>query len=658
MASNIPNQANDDVASVRKRKRIDDALDQQIFMDLSFEDPNNDKDNEIAIEMASPPVNIDNADNEMVITAADNAKKRNKYEWTIDSEWEDLDMALDFLAEQGFVHFDTSDLKSGMKFHFRCKIVPKQIKPWCGKRYTLYLPSTSSKILLMRNQFGHDHDKILEGKVRAPTDEIEEFITGMFKCGTTKIDDVIRHIDYAREKQGLFKSENNPKKRQIEYMLVKYKKTLAPPMIKLGDMIKWCNEHNQFPSDVDEAFVIGSEFSTFDENLSFGFAFSTPLLLDMLSNCKTVCIDATYKLNWLGFPLMVLGTVDRAKHFHPFVYACCSHERTTDYEFVFDCVKKAIKSHFQKEFEPETLIADGADPIRNAWYLVYETAKLDVMCYAHVIRNCRKRPFTSKTNKSLILEDIRMMQLAPCSASFKMMATLFCEKWKQVEADFVAYFNKEWLGVHHNWFEGAADYTPSTNNGQESHNATIKKKITLRRRLPMNEFVVCMQEMTAAISKSFSQDKRVLATEPDIKKETYENAMLMMNANFKAFKAKQRTVSNVLIFSVPSSRCADENANEAFYKTLVKATWDSFDEFIVHGFQQFYIIRFSSTAWKTESACTCPAFFKQHMCKHIVALGIRLKIIEPPTIANPVRLAATKRKPGRPKGTTKALLMQ
>lgn len=68
------------------------------------------------------------------------------------------------------------------------------------------------------------------------------------------------------------------------------------------------------------------------------------------------------------------------------------------------------------------------------------------------------------------------MQLAPNRATFEMMSKLFCEKWSSVEPDFVAYFQKEWLGPHCNWFEGAAYYTATTNNGQESHNAVIKKK--------------------------------------------------------------------------------------------------------------------------------------------------------------------------------------
>lgn len=164
-----------------------------------------------------------------------------------------------------------------------------------------------------------------------------------------------------------------------------------------------------------------------------------------------------------------------------FRYACvCAIESQFAFvlhKFIFESIKNTIKTHFDEEFEPEILIADGADAI-NAFHESFASAKLDIMCFAHVIRNCYKRSFTSKNNKHLIIDDIRKMQLAPNQTTFKMMSGLFLEKWKRVEPDFVKYMKKEWLGVHSNWFEGSAYYTPSHNNGQESHNAVIKRKVT------------------------------------------------------------------------------------------------------------------------------------------------------------------------------------
>lgn len=174
------------------------------MIDLSFETdatPENDKDNDIQIELASAPENENGTNNEIIISDAGNAqKKRNKFIWTIDSEWDDLDEALVYLEDQGFVNYDFIDLKCGLKFYYRCKLVPKQRNLWCSKRYVLSLPSNNSKIQILRNEFEHNHDELLKGTVRPPSDEIEEFILDLFKCGTTKISDVICNLDYARDK--------------------------------------------------------------------------------------------------------------------------------------------------------------------------------------------------------------------------------------------------------------------------------------------------------------------------------------------------------------------------------------------------------------------------------------------------------------------------
>lgn len=146
-------------------------------------------------------------------------KKRNKFVWRIESEWDDLDAALEFLTNEGFVMYDWSDLKCGQKFYFRCKRIPKERDEWCGKRFTLFLLSNNLNTLILTNQFDHNHDKLLEGKVRPPSDEIEEFIYDLFECGTVSNADVIRHIDYKRTKFGLFNDEQNPPEKHIEYMI-------------------------------------------------------------------------------------------------------------------------------------------------------------------------------------------------------------------------------------------------------------------------------------------------------------------------------------------------------------------------------------------------------------------------------------------------------
>lgn len=215
----------------------------------------------------------------------------------------------------------------------------------------------------------------------------------------------------------------------------------------MGDLSKWCDERMACPSSPDDAFVLGYECSSNEKEQHFIFCMSTPHLLELLSNASVISIDATYKLNWMEFPLIVLGVVDNMKRFHPMVFGCSSNERTEDYTYFFETVKSSIALNLNKTFTPKILVADGADAIRNGFYNVHsDSAEADVMCFAHVLRNVRKRPFASKVNKALIIDDIKKIQAASSKSTFEQMTGLFIRKWEPLEKNFTDYFQKQWLG--------------------------------------------------------------------------------------------------------------------------------------------------------------------------------------------------------------------
>lgn len=123
-----------------------------------------------------------------------------------------------------------------------------------------------------------------------------------------------------------------------------------------------------------------------------------------------------------------------------------------------------------------------------------------------------------------------------------------------------------------------------------------------------------MKEMTEDISRQISNEKRIIAEDPTITKEMWTSAAVMHVDNFKSFKAKGNN-EDKQIHVVPSSKCDSNNANEKYYKCLAKRQWESFDEFINIGFQQFWVFILSMTRWKVSSSCECPVFLKQYMCK-------------------------------------------
>lgn len=78
-----------------------------------------------------------------------------------------------------------------------------------------------------------------------------------------------------------------------------------------------------------------------------------------------------------------------------------------------------------------------------------------------------------------------------------------------------------------NWYEGAAIYTPSTKNALESHNAVIKRSITMRKRLPLNQFLTCISGLMTDILEQFSSGERDIANEPAIHKNLMRKAALL-----------------------------------------------------------------------------------------------------------------------------------
>lgn len=162
-----------------------------------------------------------------------------------------------------------------------------------------------------------------------------------------------------------------------------------------------------------------------------------------------------------------------------------------------------------------------------------------------------------------------------------------------------------------------------------------------------------MLNMTADISKQFTNGQRNIALEPTIQREMMMRAAQLESDGFKSFKAS--TKSGIQVQVLPANKCPNENANYKFYQSLVKRKWTTFDEFITHGFQMFWIVQFQTVDWKVNSSCTCPVYFKQRICKHLLAIAMRDKLMVCPQNSNPMRLAP-KRAAGRPKNASQALM--
>ncbi|CAF4227099.1 unnamed protein product [Rotaria sordida] len=121
--------------------------------------------------------------------------------------------------------------------------------------------------------------------------------------------------------------------------------------------------------------------------------------------------DATYKLIWQGFPVLIVGTTDFNKAFHPFGLAVCSNEKTKDFEFIFNSIQVGMEKINKDLLYPTALISDAADAIKNGFTNIFSSSYNQIMCWAHMKRKINNRvcQIDDKHIAKEIIEDVEML---------------------------------------------------------------------------------------------------------------------------------------------------------------------------------------------------------------------------------------------------------
>ncbi|XP_031635576.1 uncharacterized protein LOC116348655 [Contarinia nasturtii] len=418
--------------------------------------------------------------------------------------------------------------------------------------------------------------------------------------------------------------------------------------------LEWADKH-PYVDDMDDEipFVIDMKASTHDdEDNYFQYVISTKQLLRNAAKYSNICADGTYRVVFFGYPLLVVGSIDSNRSFHLIAASLCVSEKTTDYEFLFEAIKKGVNTVTNESFMPDKMISDAAPAIINAFYKIFaDSAQANVICWAHVKRNV-----CQKTNNEDMLSDISKLQLSYNSYTFERGVKLFMRKWRKTEKSFCDYFKKVWLDKNSSWYEGYLSSFPSTNNACESHNDVIKRKYTFRRRLSIIKFNEQLFKLFNDFSVSYNI-KRSYAMTPSIETNIWTNGIEWAKSKEINVILGKRNDDTQLMY-IPSSKFVIEN-NRFLLETDVDDLKfnrnNNFDEFFENVFK-IWIVEFNLNDWK-NSNCTCHSFMKLFYCKHVIGLSLRFGKVKAPAVANPATLGE-KKKRGRPKATRKALIRQ
>lgn len=325
----------------------------------------------------------------------------------------------------------------------------------CPVKLKIFESNQTLSFAVSVTTFVHNHKSLKLRKVKFSAELVDEIfvLKNDFSMKPTALRAHLeRHVQ--------FKNSPLPSVHQIRGILSASQRERIQPTFTFVELIEWCKSEAKTPTDPDAAFVIGHIYNQNDH--SFAFGVSTLRLLEHAKQFDNICADGTYKIVWQEMPLVVLGCLDRLKHFHVIALCLTSNERTIEYEFVFKTLKNAVERHMKTDFSPKILISDAAIPIRNGFYSAFTYALLNVICFIHVLRNLHGAPYKNrKTNEPKIKADVFVLQGSADLAQFEHASFLFIKKWEKSEPDFCKYFEKQWLQHDtRNWYAGYAPYVP------------------------------------------------------------------------------------------------------------------------------------------------------------------------------------------------------
>jgi hypothetical protein len=211
-----------------------------------------------------------------------------------------------------------------------------------------------------------------------------------------------------------------------------------------------------------------------------------------------------------------------------------------------------------------------------------------------------------------------------------------------------------WFSTHSNWYEGCAIKTPSHNNALESHNLVIKKEETFRERMPLSRFLQQIIESVEKWSKQYDSNDKIFFESPTIGLKQWTDGYQWA----KSIKVVRSQVNGDSIqYYCPVGQ--ENEVTEDQIQTVKEKRWNTFEQFKKRA-SIVWIVDIpndgdTAEKWKGGKS-KCPCYLKQFICKHLIGLAIRLKYVKPPPAAKLVPIGQ-KRKRGRPKKATKALLV-
>jgi len=405
--------------------------------------------------------------------------------------------------------------------------------------------------------------------------------------------------------------------------------------------------------DIPESEVKGyiPYWEIIDENEKeeprFCVVFSTVKNQRKLNSSRILQSDATYRINWMGFPMIVIGTSSSTGKFSALSAVIASNEDTEGWSSIYRYVESL-------DIAPKYHLADGAKAITKAIDNVFGLENCTrLMCWPHVYRNIvpKLKPISS-INKALadqLLLEIENLQWSVHNEqSFLSVFNLLEMKYLDNDDSdltaalerFFSYMKEVWVESREfRWYEGANPWSVSNNQGVEGKNKEIKQSHTFRQRLDMGSLFTVMLNMV----EEWAEEDDILLTSSRLATlHGQPNSLSLKTAGFQWLKANELRPGRILqinaggkytlseslefmlgkvdnIWAVSSQSDGSGKSLKELAKTRLAnrelPTSPSFDAYL----------KMRSGCWIIEERdgdffCDCPVGMKGKLCKHTVGM--------------------------------------
>ena len=203
---------------------------------------------------------------------------------------------------------------------------------------------------------------------------------------------------------------------------------------------------------------------------------------------ELVCVDSTYKLLELRFPVYVM-LIEDGNGLSEVIALFMLLEETAE---SISAMVNVFKKHNSEWENVRVLMADKDMTERNVFASAFPQAKL-LICLYHTFRTFRREVVMDKMGissgqRALSLELLQQMAYAISEDAYSELYTRFCAC---VPAIVASYFDANWHPIHDQWVLGmkyaSGNFLNNTNNRLESINQKLKSVIS--RYSSLEEFI-------------------------------------------------------------------------------------------------------------------------------------------------------------------------